>query len=260
MAGILAGKVALVTGASSGIGRGAARAFAREGAKVVVAADKNIQGGEETAELIRAAGGEACFVKCDVSNALEVQKMVDQCLRTYGGLDYAFNNAGVGADGKRMLEYDLANLPEEDWDRVIGVNLKGAWLCLKYEVKALLQLPRQGVILFTGSVGGLKGAPGLGAYSPSKFGLIGLVKTAAKEYAPYGIRVNVICPGVTENTLLHENSTAAKPGFNEEARKTIPLGRYGRPEDIAEAAVWLCSEASSYITGLVLPVEGGWTA
>jgi NAD(P)-dependent dehydrogenase (short-subunit alcohol dehydrogenase family) len=259
MAGILAGKVALVTGASSGIGRGAARAFAREGAKVVVAADKNLPGGEETVALIKEAGGEACFVKCDVSRALEVQNMVDRCLRSYGRLDYAFNNAGVGADGKRLLEYDLANLPEEDWDQVIGVNLKGAWLCLKYEVRQML-LQKQGVVLFTGSVGGLKGAPGLGAYSPSKFGLIGLVKTAAKEYGPSGIRVNVICPGVTENTLLHENSTAAKPGFNEEARKSIPLGRYGRPEDIAEAALWLCSEASSYITGLVLPVEGGWTA
>jgi NAD(P)-dependent dehydrogenase (short-subunit alcohol dehydrogenase family) len=119
---------------------------------------------------------------------------------------------------------------------------------------------KHGVILFTGSVGGLKAAPGLGAYSPSKFGLIGLTKTAAREFGPSGIRINVICPGVTENTLLHDNLTSAKPGFNEESLKSIPLGRYGTPEDIAEAAVWLCSDASSYITGLVLPVEGGWIA
>jgi NAD(P)-dependent dehydrogenase (short-subunit alcohol dehydrogenase family) len=259
MANLLQGKVALVTGASSGIGRGAARIFAREGAKVAVVADKNIQGGEQTVALIKAAGGDAFFVKCDVSNADEVKNMVDRCVQTYGRLDYAFNNAGVGADGKRLMEYDLVNLPEADWDRVIAVNLKGAWLCLKYEVKQMVQ-QKHGVILFTGSVGGLKAAPGLGAYSPSKFGLIGLTKTAAREYGPHGIRVNVICPGVTENTLLNENLTAAKPGFNEEALKSIPLGRYGTPEDIAEAAVWLCSDSSSYITGLVLPIEGGWIA
>jgi NAD(P)-dependent dehydrogenase (short-subunit alcohol dehydrogenase family) len=259
MASILQDKVALVTGASSGIGRGAARIFAREGAKVVVAADKNIQGGEETVALIKAAGGEACFVKCDVADASQVKNMVDQCCQKYGRLDYAFNNAGVGADSKRLLEYDLINLPEEDWDRVIAVNLKGAWLCLKYEVKEMIK-QQHGVIVFTGSVGGLRGAPGLGAYSASKHGLIGLVKTAAREFGPHGIRVNVICPGVTENTLLHENSTVGKPGFNEEALKSIPLGRFGTPEDIAEAAVWLCSDASSYITGLALPVEGGWIA
>ncbi len=257
MANLLQGKVALVTGASSGIGRGAARIFAREGAKVVVAADKNIKGGEETAALIKASGGDSFFVKCDVSNTDEVKNMVDQCVRIYGRLDYAFNNAGVGADGKRLLEYDLINLPEEDWDRVIAVNLKGAWLCLKYEVMQMLK-QKHGVIVFTGSVGGIKAAAGLGAYSASKHGLIGLAKTAAREYGPQGIRVNVICPGVTENTLLNENLTAAKPGFNEEALKSIPLGRYGTPEDMAEAAVWLCSDASSYITGLVMPIEGGW--
>jgi NAD(P)-dependent dehydrogenase (short-subunit alcohol dehydrogenase family) len=259
MANLLQGKVALVTGASSGIGRGAARVFAREGAKVVVAADKNIKGGEETVDLIKADGGDAFFVKCDVSNTSDVKNMVDQCVQTYGRLDCAFNNAGVGTDGKRLLEYDLINLPEEDWDRVIAVNLKGAWLCLKYEVMQMIK-QKHGAIVFTGSVGGLRGSTGLGAYSASKHGLIGLAKTAAREYGPYGIRVNVICPGVIENTLLHENATSTKPGFFEEMLKSIPLGRFGTPEDIAEAAVWLCSDVSSYITGQALPIEGGWIA
>ncbi len=259
MAKSLQSKVALVTGASSGIGRGAARIFAREGASVIVAADRNIRGGEETVALIKAAGGQAAFFKCDIANSSEVKNMVDYAVQNYGRLDFAFNNAGVGADGKRMLEYDLINLPEEDWDRMIAVNLKGAWLCLKYEAIQMIK-QKQGVILFTGSIGGLKASPGLGAYSASKHGLIGLAKTAAREYGPYGIRVNVICPGVTQNTLLYENLNTAKPGFNEETLKSIPLGRFGSPEDIAEAAVWLCSDASAYITGLTLPIEGGWIA
>jgi NAD(P)-dependent dehydrogenase (short-subunit alcohol dehydrogenase family) len=259
MANLFRGKVALVTGASSGIGRVSAQFFAREGAKVVIAADKNIKGGEETAALIKAGGGEAFFVKCDVSKTSEVKDMVDQCVQTYGRLDYAFNNAGVGGDGKRMLIYDLINLPEEDWDRVVDVNLKGAWLCLKYEVMQMVR-QKSGSIVFTGSVGALKGAPGLGAYSASKHGLVGLTKTAAKEFAQYGIRVNMICPGPTENTLLFDNYTSSTPGLREESLKTIPLGRMGTPEDMAEAVIWLCSDASSYITGQALPIEGGMIA
>jgi NAD(P)-dependent dehydrogenase (short-subunit alcohol dehydrogenase family) len=253
------GKVALVTGASSGIGRGAALVFARKGAKVVVAADKNIKGGEETVSLIKATGGETFFVKCDISKTSDVKNMIDQCVQTYGRLDYAFNNAGVGADGKRLLNYDLINLPEEDWDRVIAVNLKGAWLCLKYEVMQMIK-QKSGAIVFTGSVAGLKGAPGLGAYSATKFGLIGLARTAAREYARYSIRVNVICPGPTINTLLHENSSSTNPELAKEILTSIPLGRLGTPEDMVEAVVWLCSDASSYITGLAIPIEGGWIA
>lgn len=253
------GKVALITGSSSGIGRVAAEFFAHEGAKVVVASDKNIKGGEETAALINAAGGEAFFVKCDVSNNLDVKNMIDKCVHTYGRLDYAFNNAGVGADGKRLPVYDLINLPEEDWDRVIDVNLKGAWLCLKYEVIQMMK-QKYGSIVFTGSVGSLKGAPGLGAYSASKHGLVGLVKTAAREYGKYGIRVNVICPGLTENTLLFDNLTSTDSEIKKETIKEIPLGRLGKPEDMAKAVIWLCSDDSSYINGHALPIEGGWIA
>jgi NAD(P)-dependent dehydrogenase (short-subunit alcohol dehydrogenase family) len=257
MANQFTGKVALVTGASSGIGRVTAQFFAREGAKVVVAADKNIKGGEETVVLIKADGGEAFFVKCDVSKSAEVKNMVEQCVKTYGRLDYAFNNAGVGGDGKRLLIYDLINLPEEDWYRVIDVNLTGAYLCLKYEIIQMIK-QKSGSIVFTGSVGALKGAPGLGAYSASKHGLVGLTKTAAREFAPFGIRVNIICPGLTENTLLFENLTSTTPGHAEESLKAIPMGRLGKPEDMAKAVIWLCSDASSYITGHALPLEGGW--
>jgi NAD(P)-dependent dehydrogenase (short-subunit alcohol dehydrogenase family) len=257
MANQFSGKVALVTGASSGIGRVSAQFFAREGAKVVIAADKNIKGGEETAALIKAGGGEAFFVKCDVSKTSEVKDMVDQCVQTYGRLDYAFNNAGVGGDGKRMLIYDLINLPEEDWHRVIDVNLTGAYLCLKYEVMQMMK-QKSGSIVFTGSVGALKGAPGLGAYSASKHGLVGLTKTAAREFAPYGIRINMICPGITKNTLLFENLSSTTPELTEESLKEIPMRRMGTPEDMAKAVIWLCSDESSYITGHALPVEGGW--
>jgi NAD(P)-dependent dehydrogenase (short-subunit alcohol dehydrogenase family) len=252
-------KVALVTGASSGIGRVTAQFFAREGAKVVVAADKNIKGGEETVVLIKARGGEAFFVKCDISKTDEVKNMVERCVQTYGRLDYAFNNAGVGADGKRLLTYDLNKLPEEDWHRVIDVNLTGAWLCLKYEVMQMMK-QKYGSIVFTGSVAALKAAPGLGAYSASKHGLVGLTKTAAREFAQYGIRVNMICPGPTENTLLYENLSSTSPEITKETLKEIPIGRLGKPEDMAKAVIWLCSDASSYITGHALPLEGGWIA
>jgi NAD(P)-dependent dehydrogenase (short-subunit alcohol dehydrogenase family) len=257
MTNLFDGKVALITGASSGIGRVAAKYFSKAGAKVVVAADKNIKGGEETAAMINANGGEALFVKCDVSKSADVKNMVDTCVRTYGRLDYAFNNAGIGADGKRLPVYDLIDLPEEDWDRVIDVNLKGAWLCLKYEV---LQMIKQnyGSIVFTGSMGGLKGAPGLGSYSPSKHGLVGLVKTAAREIGKYGIRVNVICPSLTENTMLFDNLTSSVSEIKDQTTKEIPLGRLGKPEDMAEAVIWLCSDASSFITGHALPIDGGW--
>ena len=257
MASQFSGKVALVTGASSGIGRVTAQFFAREGAKVVVAADKNIKGGEETAALINDDGGEAFFVRCDVSKAADVKNMIEKCVQTYGRLDYAFNNAGVGGDGKRLLMYDLISLPEEDWLRVIDVNLTGAYFCMKYEVMQMMK-QKSGSIVFTGSVGALKGAPDLGAYSASKHGLVGLTKTAAREFGPYGIRINMICPGLTEGTLLFNNLTSTTPGAKEETQKAIPMGRLGTPEDMAKAVIWLCSDASSYITGHALPIEGGW--
>jgi NAD(P)-dependent dehydrogenase (short-subunit alcohol dehydrogenase family) len=183
--------------------------------------------------------------------------MVEQCVQTYGRLDYAFNNAGIGGDGKRLLLYDLIKLPEEDWHQVIDVNLTGAYLCMKYEIIQMMK-QKYDSIVFTGSVGALKGAPGLGAYSASKHGLVGLTKTAAREFGPYGIRVNMICPGQTENTLLYENLISTTPEHADESLKAIPMGCLGKPEDMAKAVIWLCSDASSYITGHALPIEGGW--
>jgi NAD(P)-dependent dehydrogenase (short-subunit alcohol dehydrogenase family) len=240
MANLLQGKVALVTGASSVIGRGAARVFSREGAKVIVASDKNIKGGEETVALIKGAGGDAIFIKCDVSRAYDVKKMVNKCIQTYGRLDYAFNNVGLDTESKCLAENHLINLPEDDWNREIAVNLKGAWLCLKYEVIQMIK-QKHGAIVFIG---------------PSKEGLMGLAKIAAKEFGSYGIRVNVICPGTIENTLLNENTISTKPGFFEGQSKTLPLGRFDRLEDIFETAVWLCSDAGSHVTGMALPVNG----
>jgi NAD(P)-dependent dehydrogenase (short-subunit alcohol dehydrogenase family) len=256
---ILKGRVALVTGGASGIGRVTAQIFAREGAKVVVATDSNIKGGEETVGLIRAAGGEATFVKCDVSKAVEVEVMVSRAVETYGSLDCAFNNAGVGPDGKRMPVVEIVDCPEEIWDRTIDINLKGVFLCMKYEIRQMLKQKR-GAIVNTSSAGAFKPAPGFAAYDASKTGLLGLSKAAALECAASGIRVNVICPAPTERTILFDNLT----GTDAEARKNmmnvIPMRRLATPEDMAEAVIWLCSDAASFITGHIMPIDGGMTS
>jgi NAD(P)-dependent dehydrogenase (short-subunit alcohol dehydrogenase family) len=197
------GRVALVTGGASGIGKFTARIFAREGASVVVATDANIEGGKDTVRFIKEAGGEATFVKCDVSIATEVAAMIDTCVQKYGRLDYAFNNAGIGPDGKRVPIVNIVDCPEDVWDRTIAVNLKGVFLCMKYEIKQMLK-QKYGVIVNTASVGALRPVPGFCAYSASKSGLVALTKTAALEGATAGIRVNTILPGPTERTLLFE--------------------------------------------------------
>ena len=253
------GKVALVTGGASGIGKVTAQIFAREGAKVVVSTDKNIKGGEETVSLIKEAGGEAIFVKCDVSRAAEVEAMVDKCVQTYGRLDYAFNNAGIGPDGKRVPVVNIVDCPEEIWDRTIDINLKGVFLCMKYEIRQMLK-QKYGVIVNTSSVGALKPVPGFCAYSASKAGLIGLTKTAALECATSGIRVNTILPAPTERTLLYEYLTSTLPGGKQHMSDIIPMKRIAKPEDMAEAVVWLCSDAASFITGHVMPIDGGMTS
>ena len=253
------GKVALVTGGASGIGKVTARIFAREGAKVVVSTDKNIKGGEETVSLIKEAGGEAIFVKCDVSRAAEVEAMVDKCVQTYGRLDYAFNNAGIGPDGRRVPVVNIVDCPEEIWDRTIDINLKGVFLCMKYEIRQMLK-QKYGVIVNTSSVGALKPVPGFCAYSASKAGLIGLTKTAALECATSGIRVNTILPGPTERTLLVENLTSTLPEEKQHMSDMIPMKRLAEPEDMAEAVIWLCSDAASFITGHVMPIDGGMTS
>jgi NAD(P)-dependent dehydrogenase (short-subunit alcohol dehydrogenase family) len=253
------GKVALVTGGASGIGRVTAQAFALEGVKVIVATDANIQGAEETVQIIRKARGEATFIKCDVKKAEEVESMVRRTIETYGSLDYAFNNAGIGPDGKRVPVFSIPDCPEEIWDRTLDTNLKGVWLCMKYEIREMMKQKR-GVIVNTSSVGALRPIPGFGPYAASKGGLILLTKTAALECAPFGIRVNVICPSLTARTQLAENISSANPEKREEMLKTVPMARMGEPEEVAEAVLWLCSDSASYITGHVMPIDGGLSA
>jgi len=253
------GKVALVTGGASGIGRAAALAFAREGAKVVISTDANIRGGEETVRKIQSDGGEALFVKCDVARAADVEAMIDKTVETYGSLHYAFNNAGVGPDGDRMPIVYVAECPEEIWDRTLDINLKGVFLCMKYELRQMLK-QRYGAIVNNSSLGALKAVPGFGAYDASKMGLIGLTKAAALEYATSGIRINVMCPGPTDGTSLMEKLTRFHPEEREHINSEIPMKRLAQPDEMAQVVLWLCSDAASFVTGSNISVDGGMSA
>jgi NAD(P)-dependent dehydrogenase (short-subunit alcohol dehydrogenase family) len=252
MAGQFVGKVALVTGAGSGIGRASASVFAREGAKVVVA-DVVVEGGEETVGLIKRVGGEAMFVRADVSKAAEVEALVNTIVAAYGRLDCAHNNAGIA--GKA---FTIADDTEENWDRIIAINLKGVWLCMKYEIPQMLK-QGGGAIVNTASDAGLIGLRRGGSYVASKHGVVGLTKTAALEYAKAGIRVNAVCPGPIDTPMLQQGASR-RPQIIEKMVAAQPGGRLGRPEEIAEAAVWLCSDAASFVTGLPMPVDGGYMA
>lgn len=258
MAEGISGRTVIVTGAASGIGRTTAVAFAGKGAKVVVATDKNTVGAEETVSIIRKAGGEAIFIKCNVAVELEVEELVSRTVDAFGRLDFAFNNAGVGPDGRRIPVLPLTDLTEEIWDKTIDVNLKGAFFCIKHEIRQMLSQGHGGAIVNTASIGGLKFIPNFGAYAASKSGLIGLTKTAALEYADRGIRINVICPGPTDGTLLMENIRDCNP--EQGLEKGIPMGRIAKAEEIAKTALWLCSNDASFITGQALCVDGGITA
>lgn len=248
----LDGKIALVTGGSSGIGRAAALAFAREGAKVVIA-DVLIEGSEETVQIIEKSGGQAIFFKTDVSKSDEVEALIKKTAETYGRLDCAFNNAGVG--GGRAA---TAKCTEEEWDRVIEINLKGVWLCMKYEIQQMLK-QAGGAIVNTASVAGLVGFQGTPAYVASKHGVVGLTKAAALEYATSVIRINAVCPGVIRTPMI-DRIVAARPQMEEVYTAMHPVGRLGEPEEIAEAVVWLCSDAASFVTGHAMVVDGGLVA
>jgi len=252
MAGRVAGKVALITGGGSGIGRATAQVFAREGATVVVA-DIVAEGGEETVRLLKQAGGEATFVKTDVSRATEVQTLVQKAVETYGRLDCAFNNAGIEGVVQPTVDYGEAH-----WDRVLAINLKGVWLCMKYELQQMLK-QGGGAIVNTASVAGLVGLPGFSAYVAAKHGVNGLTKTAALEYAKAGIRVNAVCPGAIR-TPMFERGARDNPGIEEQVVAMEPIGRMAAPAEVGEAVVWLCSDAASFVTGLPLAVDGGWVA
>jgi NAD(P)-dependent dehydrogenase (short-subunit alcohol dehydrogenase family) len=250
------GKVAIVTGGATGIGRGIAQAFAREGAKVVVVTDSNVTGAEETVASIKHADGEATFVKCDVTNETDVAAMVAACVKAYGRLDYACNNAGVGPDGKRFPVIDIADSPREIWDKTVGINLTGVFLCLKHEIRQMTAQGHGGAIVNTSSVGSLKPLAGFAAYASSKAGLNTLTRVAAQEAAPARIKVNAIMPCPTERTMLLDNLAGADPNMREFMANGIPLGRLATPEDMAAAVMWLCSD-ESFLTGHALPVDGG---
>jgi NAD(P)-dependent dehydrogenase (short-subunit alcohol dehydrogenase family) len=254
MPGLVNGKVALVTGAASGIGRAAALAFAREGARVV-ASDLAAEGGEQTAATIRAAGGEALFVRADVTVAEDAAALVRAAVESYGRLDCAFNNAGVGGAGGPTHE-----CPPDVWARILAVNLTGVFLSMQPEIAQMLA-QGGGSIVNTASIyglGGSLGGTGASAYVASKHGVVGLTKNAAIEYAERGIRVNAVCPG-----FIRTNMTAASLADPERAARMVaaePMGRIGDPEEVAAAVVWLCSDAASFLTGVALPVDGGLVA
>jgi NAD(P)-dependent dehydrogenase (short-subunit alcohol dehydrogenase family) len=250
---LLENKVALVTGASSGIGRASALLFAREGASVVVNYATNKKGAEETVKMIKEAGGDAISIQAQVEKAAEVEAMVNKTIETYGRLDCALNNAGVPAIGKR-----IADCKEEDWDRIIAVNLKGVFLCMKYEIPQMLKQGK-GAIVNTSSAVGLVGGDARDAYATSKHGVVGLTKVAALDYIKDNIRVNAVCPGGTMTPIM-ERVFARGPGWKEKVLEPMPIGRFAMPEEVAEAVVWLCSDAASFITGHALPVDGGWVA
>src|SRR5271154_2029187 len=248
----LEGKTALVTGGTSGIGRDTAVLFAKAGAKVVVAGRREVEG-NESVELVRAAGGEALFVKTDVSKASEVESLVKKVVEAFSRLDVAFNNAGIEG-----VWVPIISQSEEDWDRTIDINLKGVWLCLKYEIRQMLKQGGGGAIVNMSSVAGLMGSAGAATYCASKHGVIGLTKSAALETARSRIRVNAVCPAVIE-TPMGERIFGA-PEVNKYALGLHPLGRFGTPMEVAEAVVWMCSDRASFMTGQSLVLDGGFLA
>jgi NAD(P)-dependent dehydrogenase (short-subunit alcohol dehydrogenase family) len=245
------GEVALVTGASSGMGLATAQAFAEAGATVVLA-DVREELVKAEAEKLSAIGQNAIAVRCDVSDDAQVAAMVDRTVAEFGRLDAAFNNAGVMAQIAPTADSSL-----EDWERVIGINLRGVWSCMKYELR---QMKRQGsgAIVNNASVGALTGNPGIGSYIASKHGVVGLTRTAALEYIKRGIRVNAVNPGLIDTQVARHVVSGDERAY-EEIAKQVPIGRAGKPEEIASAVLWLCSPAASYVVGQALTVDGGMT-
>ena len=250
--GELIGKVAFVTGGSAGIGRAAAMALAAEDAAVVVA-DVDTVRGEEVAAEIRGKGGRAHFVRVDVSDDAQVASAIAETVSTFGGLDLAFNNAGI--EGAQAVTHECT---PENWTRTLAVNLTGVWQCMRHEIPAMLERGG-GSIVNNSSVAGLVGFNGIPAYAASKHGMLGLTKTAALEYADRGIRVNAVCPGVIDTEMI-DRFTGQQAEVEAALLATEPVGRLGRPEEIADAVVWLCSARASFVTGQAIAVDGGFVA
>lgn len=246
------GQVVLVTGAAAGIGRATALAFAREGLKVVVS-DVDAANGEGTVEQIRAAGGEARFIRCDVTRDAEVRALMEGVVAAYGRLDYAFNNAGIEIEKGK-----LADGTEAEFDAIMGVNVKGVWLCMKHEIPLMLAQGK-GAIVNTASVAALGAAPKMSIYAASKHAVLGLTRSASVEYAKKGLRVNAVCPGVID-TEMYRRAYQADPRKAEFAAAVHPVGRVGRVEEVAAAVLYLCSDTAGFTTGIALPVDGGATA
>jgi len=248
--GALEGKVAVVTGAAMGIGRASAEIFAREGAMVVVA-DIDEDGGRETVSRVESAGGQASFIHTDVAVKAEVGAMVQHAVDTYGGLDCAHNNAGIAAPMAKLADY-----PDDGWDRTLAVMLTGVYHCMKAEIPRMLERGG-GAIVNTASGVGLVGYPAQAAYTASKHGVLGLTKVAALDYGAQGVRVNAICPG-TARTPMVDDAVRRDPSIDAYLKTLHPIGRIAEAAEIAEAAVWLCTPAASFVLGVALPVDGGY--
>jgi len=244
-------KVVLVTGSGAGLGRASAMAFARRGAKVVVD-DIDVEAGQQTVNDIKKLGVEAIFVKADVTKEAEVKQLIDTTVQRFGRLDCAHNNVGKG-DRRSLIEGT-----EEDWQSIMDANLKSIWLCMKYEIKYMLE-HGGGSIVNTASVAGIIGSPNGSFYSASKWGVIGLTKSAALEYASSNIRINSVCPFGMVGTPMHTRMLLSEPEFVAAATREAPMGREATPEEVAEAVVWLCSDSASYVLGHNLVVDGGFT-
>jgi NAD(P)-dependent dehydrogenase (short-subunit alcohol dehydrogenase family) len=249
---LLDGRVAIVTGSASGIGRASAMAFAREGATVVVS-DISVDRGEQVAAEIRKSKGQAMFVPCDTSKSGEVEHLVETTIKTYGRLDCAVNNAGIEGDLGSTVECS-----EENWARTIGINLSGVFYCMKHELRHM-RAQKRGTIVNIASIVGYIAFPGLPAYTASKHGVVGLTKAAALENAELGIRVNAVCPGII-NTAMLDRVKGQAPNIEAQFLAGEPMGRVGTPEEVAEAVVWLCTDRSSFVTGHAMLVDGGWVA
>jgi NAD(P)-dependent dehydrogenase (short-subunit alcohol dehydrogenase family) len=245
-------RVALITGASSGIGKATALAFAREGNRVVLG-DVSPEGEAVVKEIERLYGTPAVFLRCDVSNNSDVERLVQTAVNRFGRVDYAFNNAGIEG-----VQATTAECTEENWQRTIDVNLKGVWLCMKHEIPVMLKQGK-GSIVNCASIAGMVGFPNIPAYVASKHGIIGLTQNAALEYAKQGIRINAVCPGVIDTPMV-QRFTGNLPQNIKAMEAAEPVGRLGKPEEIADAVIWLSSDRASFVTGHSLAVDGGWTA